>query len=82
MGFLLTPAGHATTANLIGSSALPLIDTPTRPSSGATTPPLAPPAVEELLRSPPPSPAAPPAPCWTTSRSRAPSCPRAPRSSG
>jgi cytochrome P450 PksS len=50
MIFLLMLAGHDTTANLIGSSALALIEHPDQADLWRNDPTLAQPAVEELLR--------------------------------
>jgi cytochrome P450 PksS len=50
MIFLLMLAGHDTTANLIGSSALALIENPEQAERLRTEPELTPTAVEELLR--------------------------------
>jgi cytochrome P450 len=50
MIFLLMLAGHDTTANLIGSSALALIEHPDQAELWRNDPTLAQPAVEELLR--------------------------------
>ena len=50
MIFLLMLAGHDTTANLIGSSALALIEHPDQAELWRNDPSLAQPAVEELLR--------------------------------
>ncbi len=50
MIFLLMLAGHDTTANLIGSSAVALIEHPEQADRSANDPAFVPTAVEELLR--------------------------------
>jgi cytochrome P450 len=50
MIYLLMLAGHDTTANLIGSSAVALVEHPEQAARWRTDPSLAPSAVEELLR--------------------------------
>ncbi len=82
MIFLLMLAGHDTTANLIGSSTVALIENPDQAERLRSSPTSSPRRSRSCCATRRRSPAAPPAPCSMTSRSTARRCPRAPRCSG